>query len=61
MVNEELHDGISLFTCEFCGSGYSDIETAEDCEQHCSTLGFASAEIRKRATHAPKTQVIPMR
>lgn len=49
-----------LFVCEFCGAGYEDLETAEDCEEHCATLGFTSAEIRRKAIHVPKIQVIPM-
>lgn len=61
MINKKsLHDRTTLFTCEFCGSGYCDIETAEDCEEHCSTREFASAETRRRATHGLKTRVIPM-
>jgi len=60
LVNEQLrHDGANVFVCEFCGSSYKDIETAEDCEQHC-TRGFASAKIRKRAIHVPRMEVIPM-
>jgi hypothetical protein len=50
----------TLFVCEFCGAGYEEIGTAEDCEEHCGTLGFTSAEIRKKAVHIPRIQVIPM-
>jgi hypothetical protein len=49
-----------LFVCEFCGAGYEAIEVAEDCEEHCAILGFTSAEIRRKAIHVPKIQVIPM-
>lgn len=61
MVNEETrHGGTTLFVCEFCGSGYSEIGLAEDCEQHCGTLGFASAEIRRKAAHVPKIEIMPL-
>lgn len=54
------HDGLTLFMCEFCGSEYKEIGTAEDCEEHCGTQGYASAEIRKKAVRVPKIEVIPM-
>lgn len=61
MVNEEIrHGGTALFVCEFCGSGYSEIGFAEDCEQHCGTLGFASAEIRRKAVYVPKIEIMPL-
>ncbi len=61
MVREQPRDdGTMLFMCEFCGSAYMDIETAEDCEQHCSTRESASAEIRSKAVQVPKIQVIPV-
>ena len=58
--DEPQDDGTRLFLCEFCGYGYEDIETAEACELHCGTRGFASAETRRRAVHIPKIQVIPV-
>jgi rubredoxin len=54
------NDGTRLFLCEFCGYGYEDVETAEACESHCGTRGFASAEIRRKAVHIPGIQVIPV-
>lgn len=51
---------MTLFMCEFCGSEYKEIGTAEDCEEHCGTQGYASAEIRKKAVAVPKIEVIPM-
>lgn len=61
MVSDQLqHDGSKLFLCEFCGFGYEDIETAENCEQQCGTRGFGSMQIRRKAVHIPKIQVIPL-
>jgi hypothetical protein len=61
LVNEKTrHGGTTLFVCEFCGSGYRDISLAEDCEQHCGTLGFASAEIRRKAVYVPKIEIMPL-
>jgi len=60
MVTDLNETNGMLFVCEFCGAGYENIETAEDCEEHCGTLGFTSAEIRRKATHVPRIQVIPM-
>jgi len=62
LVNEKTRSGVvALFVCEFCGSGYREIELAEDCEQHCGTLGFASAEIRQKAVYVPKVEIMPLR
>jgi rubredoxin len=58
--DEPQNDGTRLFLCEICGYGYEDIETAEACESHCGTRGFASAEIRRKAVHIPRIQVIPV-
>ena len=61
LVNEETgHGRTTLFTCEFCASTYSEIGLAEDCEQHCGTLGFTSAEIRRKAIHVPKVEIMPL-
>ena len=61
MVNDHRkHDGATFFLCEFCGFGYGDIDTAEDCEQYCGTRGIVSADIRRRAVHVPRVQVVPM-
>jgi len=61
LVSEKTrHDGTSLFDCEFCGSGYKDIDDAEACEQHCGTLGFASADIRRKAVRVPKIEIMPL-
>jgi hypothetical protein len=37
------------------------IGAAEDCEQHCGTLGYASAEIRRKAVRVPKIEIMPLR
>jgi hypothetical protein len=61
LVNEEARfNGSPLFICEFCGSGYKELGTAEDCEQHCGTLGFASAGIRRKAVHVPKIEIVSL-
>lgn len=60
MRNEPGRYKAAIFICEFCGSGYRDLRIAEDCEEHCGTQGFASAEIRKKALHVPKIEVLSM-
>jgi len=60
LVNEEArHDGTTIFNCEFCGSGYKDIDDAEACEQHCGALGYASTEIRRKAVRVLKIEIMP--
>jgi hypothetical protein len=61
MVSDQpQNDGTRLFLCEFCGYGYEDIVTAEACELYCGKRGFASGEIRRKAVHIPRIQVIPV-
>jgi hypothetical protein len=61
MVSDELtSDGFEVFTCEFCGVGYRDLETAEECEECCGAHGFASAEIRRKSIRIPRIELIPI-
>ena len=61
LVSDELApDGFEVFTCEFCGFGYRDLETAEEYEGCCGTHGFASAEIRSKSIRTPKIELVPI-
>jgi hypothetical protein len=61
LVNKQtLPNGSPLYICEFCASGYKELVTAEDCEQQCGTLGFASAVIRRKAVHVPKIELVSL-
>ncbi len=55
-----MRDGARFFSCEFCGFGYPDLETAEECEECCGVLGFASAEIRRKSIRMPKIELVPI-
>ncbi|HKM76859.1 MAG TPA: hypothetical protein VJZ32_10605 [Candidatus Bathyarchaeia archaeon] len=60
MSDELTPDGFEVFTCEFCGFGYEDLETAEECEECCGAHGFASAEIRSKSVRTPKIELVPI-
>jgi len=56
--NELTTDGFEVFTCEFCGFGYRELYTAEECEECCGAHGFASAEIRRKSVRTPKIELV---
>jgi hypothetical protein len=56
--NELTRDGFEVFTCEFCGVGYRELKTAEECEECCGAHGFASAEIRRKSVRTPKIELV---
>ena len=60
MVTRIQRNSTTMYLCEFCGFGYSTIEIAEHCEQHCDRDGFTSSKIRKKAVYEPRIHVIPV-
>ncbi len=61
LVSDEFSsDGIDVFNCEFCGFGYPDLETAEECEECCGAYGFGSVEIRRKSVRSPKIELVPI-
>jgi len=53
MVNEASWKGQSIYECELCGYGYTDLETAEECEQYCYSHGSNSPKITRKAARKP--------
>ena len=53
MVNELTLKGKIIVECELCGSGYTNIEAAERCEQYCYFHGSPSPMITQKAIHKP--------
>jgi len=60
MVSEFKRKGEAVFVCEFCGFGYSDLDTAERCEEYCDTHGSCSLDITKKAIYKPNVCVMSM-
>jgi hypothetical protein len=58
MVDELKRKGETVYTCELCGFGYSDLETAERCEQYCDSHGNSSTEITQKAIYRPSVRVM---
>ncbi len=47
---KELNKGKQKFySCEACGFGYKDTETAHECENYCKKHNSCSTEITKHA------------
>ncbi len=59
MVDELKRKGETVYTCELCGFGYEDLETAERCEQYCDIHGTCSIEITQKAIYKPSVRVMP--
>jgi rubrerythrin len=49
MVTKTQKDGEEVFLCEVCGFGYLDKETAQSCQDWCSSHHSCSIEITKKA------------
>ena len=60
MVCETIRKNQSIYSCEVCGFGYSDLRTAEACEEFCDTHGSSSQEILRKAINRPVTQVLSL-
>ncbi len=60
LVNELSRKGQTIFECELCGHGYTDLETAERCEHYCYSHGSHSPKITRRAIRKPSVQVDPI-
>ncbi len=59
MVTEVTLGNQLVYQCDLCGFGYEQLETAEGCEEHCTTKGFTSSGIARKAVIVPRVQVIP--
>ncbi len=59
MVDKIENKGTTIFRCEFCGFGYSDLDNAERCEQYCHIHGSCSPEIMEKAIYRPQHKVMP--
>ena len=58
LVNETQKKGKLVFVCEICGHGYSELETAEQCEQYCYSHGRCSLWITKKAIVRPQIMML---
>ncbi|MGQ9597031.1 MAG: DUF7128 family protein [Thermoproteota archaeon] len=54
MVGRIEVNGKPIYTCEVCGLGYDDEETAKACQKYCSTHNACSLEITSKAIYFPK-------
>jgi hypothetical protein len=54
LVTEKKIGDKTVFLCDICGLGYSDMKTAQDCEDYCRAHpGSCSVEISKLAVYFP--------
>jgi hypothetical protein len=60
LVSESIKKNQAVYHCEFCGSGYRELRTAEACEQFCDTRGFSSPEILRKAVYRPIDPVLSL-
>jgi hypothetical protein len=60
MVNEVTWSGQTIYECEICGFSYSELETAESCEQYCYSHEKPSVKITRKAIRKPSAQVDPI-
>jgi hypothetical protein len=58
MVDELKRKNETVYLCELCGFGYSDLDTAEKCEQYCDTHGSCSLQITQKAIYKPAVRVM---
>lgn len=49
----------TIYQCEFCDMGYADPNTAERCEEHCSTHDSCSLDITRKAIYKPPVDFMP--
>ena len=55
MVSEETIGDKTIFLCDICGLGYSEKETAQECEDYCRAHpGACSVEISQKAVYFPE-------
>jgi len=52
-VESRLEEGIAVYYCGICGLGYSDLETASQCEKYCSSHDACSLLIARKAIRKP--------
>ena len=56
---ERTHSKYGLiYICELCGFGYSDVETAERCEEFCDLHGGSALNINCMAVFRPRIRVV---
>ncbi|MEM2894035.1 MAG: hypothetical protein QW486_07830 [Candidatus Bathyarchaeia archaeon] len=55
MVRKIYKDGKTIYTCELCGFGYLDEDTAKKCEDYCSRNFSCSLEITSKAVYIPES------
>jgi hypothetical protein len=60
MVTELSSKGYTVYQCELCGHGYTDLETAERCEQYCYSHGSHSPKITRKAIRKPSVSLDPI-
>ncbi len=47
-----------LYRCEFSGDAYTDLKTAEVCEEYCSLHEYYSHEIVRTAAYKPRIRAM---
>jgi hypothetical protein len=52
-VESRLEEGFAVFYCSICGLGYSESETASQCETYCSSHDACSLVIARKAIRKP--------
>jgi hypothetical protein len=54
MVTKKTVNGKVVFLCDICGLGYTDIETAQKCEEWCGkNPGTCNLQISQKAVYSP--------
>ena len=53
LVHVEKKSGMVFWICDECGFGYTEMETAQECERYCKTYGISSYVITKKAVLMP--------
>ncbi len=59
LVKQLTVEDRTVYQCELCDMGYSDLETAERCEEYCSTHEACSLDITRHAIHKPTEHFMP--
>jgi hypothetical protein len=58
MVSEKYTRKGTIYICELCGFGYSEMETAERCEQYCYSHNKSSDKLTRTAIYKPRIAVL---
>ncbi|MCL4435655.1 MAG: hypothetical protein M1503_00885 [Thaumarchaeota archaeon] len=54
MVSQRTIGDHIVYLCDECGFGYSNLETAQECQDYCSTHNACSFEITQNAIYRPQ-------